>query len=319
MPSRRTFVSSVLTTLFAASAPVRAAQGKNKDDSIELDSDLITVDFTAVDAQGERVKDLKQSEVRVLDDGKVRDLAFFDASSVKDLSRPLAVVLALDISGSIKPEEIPLQRKAALRFVDLVRPESLFAVITFNHEVKVLQKFTNKASDISRAFDRISDIGGSTRLLDTLDQAVTMLKKAPAVRGGRRLRRVIVTITDGYDSASVIDPNELVRRAAGAGATIYALTLPSYVRSLDGKRTRVPTLLEIAGVVPATGGLDFSADSNDLGPFFQAIAEEVTTGYQLAFYPPEASRRDGKFHQIRVEVTRPGVTVRASRQGYQIE
>jgi VWFA-related protein len=193
-------------------------------------------------------------------------------------------------------------------------------VVAFNHEVKVLQKFTSKPAEIGRAFDRMAkDVGGSTRLLDTLDQAVTMLRKAPETRGGRRLRRVIVTITDGYDSASIIDPNELVRRAANVGVTIYAVTLPSYVRALDGKQTRVPTLLEIAGVVPATGGLDFSADADDFGPFFQAIAEEVSTGYQLAFYPPEASRRDGKFHQIKIEVTRPGVTVRAGRQGYQIE
>jgi Ca-activated chloride channel family protein len=316
MPSRRVFVSSLMGAVLASRASSRAGQ---KDDAIELDSDLVTVDFTATDARGERVTDIKQSEVRVFDDGALRELAFFDASSVKDLSRPLAVVLALDVSGSIKPEEIPMQRKAALRFVDLVRPESLFSVVAFSHEVKVLQKFTSKPGEIGRAFDKIRDVGGSTRILDTLDHAVTMLRKAPAVRGGRRLRRIVVTITDGYDSASTIHANEVARRAAAAGVTIYAITLPSYVPSLDGKRVRVPTLLEISGVVPATGGLDFSADMSDFGPFFQAIAEEVTTGYQLAFYPPEANRRDRKFHQIRIEVTRPGVTVRASRQGYQME
>ncbi len=316
MPSRRVFVSSLLTAALASRT--RAGQ-KDKDDSIELDSDLIPVDFTVTDAKGERVTDIKQSEVRVFDDGKLRDLAFFDASSVKDLSRPLAVVLALDISGSIKPEEIPLQRKAALRFVDLVRPESIFSVVAFSHEVKVLQKFTSKPEEIGRAFDKIDEVGGSTRILDTFDQAVTMLRKAPAVRGGRRLRRVVVAITDGYDSASTISATEVARRAAAAGVTIYAVTLPSYVQSLDGKRMRVPTLLEISGVIPATGGLDLTADSKDFGPLFQAIAEEVTTGYQVAFYPPDASRNDGKFHQIRVEVARPGVSVRASRQGYQLE
>jgi Ca-activated chloride channel homolog len=318
MPSRRVFVSSLLTAAFASGALARPGQ-KDGGDSIEIDSDLVTVDFTATDAKGERVKDIKQSEVRVFDDGALRDLAFFDASQVKDLSRPLAVVLALDVSGSIKPEEIPLQRKAALRFVDLVRPESLFSVVTFSHEVKVVQKFTSKPEEIGRAFDKIKDIGGSTRILDTFDHAVTMLRKAPATRGGRRLRRVVVAITDGYDSASTITAPEVARRAAAAGVTIYAITLPSYVQSLDGKRVRVPTLLEISGVIPATGGLDFSADTNDFSPFFQAIAEEVTTGYQLAFYPPEASRRDRKFHQVRVEVARPGVSVRTSRQGYQIE
>ena len=72
-------------------------------------------------------------------------------------------------------------------------------------------------------------------------------------------------------------------------------------------------------MIPATGGLDFSADSKDFDPFFKAIAEEVTAGYQVAFYPPESSRKDSNFHKVRVEVTRPGVTIRASRQGYQFE
>ena len=63
--------------------------------------------------------------------------------------------------------------------------------------------------------------------------------------------------------------------------------------------------------------MDFSADSYDFTPIFRAIAEETASSYQVAFYPPEANRRDGKFHQLRVEVTRPGVTLRASRQGYQ--
>ena len=301
----------------ALSPPSLPAQGRGDEEPIQLDSDLVTVDLIVTDARGEYVTDLKPSEVRLFDDGQPRELAFFGSSSQKELSRPLAVVLALDISGSIKPEEVALQRQSAMRFVELVRPESLFSVVSFSHEVKVLQKFTSQARDVGRAFDKITDVGGSTRLLDTIDQAITMLRKAPAVRSGRRLRRVVVVITDGYDNASVIDANELARRAAAAGVTVYSITLPSYIRTLDGGRTRAITILDVTRIVPATGGMDFSADSYDFTPIFRAIAEEITASYQLAFYPPEATRRDGKFHQLRVEVARRGVTVRTSRQGYQ--
>ena len=233
------------------------------------------------------------------------------------MTRPVAVVLALDISGSLTREEVELQRESAMKFVGLVRPESLFSVLTFNHEVNVLQKFTNEAKSVGKAFDKVRDVGGSTRIFDSIDHGVRMLTKTPHSRAGRRLRRVVVVITDGFDNASTIAPSELVRRASAAGVTVYSITIPSYIRGLDGGRTRAITILDATRLVAATGGSDYSADSSDYTPIFKAIAEEISAEYQLAFYPPEAKRKHGKFHTLRVEVTRPGVKVRASRQGYQ--
>lgn len=299
-----------------AAAPAAAQQKGDSDETLTLDSDLVTLDLIATDAKGNYITDLTKSDVRLFEDEQPREIDFFTPSSQLD-TRPLACVIALDISGSITKKEIGLQREAAQHFVGLVRPESQFAVISFNHEVKVLQKFTSDAKSVGKAFDKIKDVGGSTRLFDTLDQSVTMLSKTPTTRGGRRLKRVIVVITDGYDNSSTIAPLELIRRAAAAGVTIYSITLPSYIATLTGTRERVLTILDAHGVVPATGGIDFSADSNDYTPFFKAIAEEVASGYQLAIYPPEAKRHDGKFHTLRVELTRPGATLRVSRQGYQ--
>ena len=294
-----------------------AARAQDDGDEVRLDSDLVTLDLVVTDAKGDYVTDLKQSEIRLFEDGQPHGIDFFGASSQREPNRPLACVLALDLSGSITKQEVAVQREAAQRFVGLVRPESLFAVVGFNHEVRVVQKFTSDPKAVGKAFDRVGETGGSTRIFDTLDQAVTMLSKAPVARGGRRLRRVVVVITDGYDSASTIAPLELIRRASAAGVTIYSITLPSYMATLAGGRERVLTILDAHGVVPATGGMDFSADRRDYEAIFRAIAEEVAAGYQLAFYPSEAKRRDGKFHPVRVEVTRPGLKIRASRNGYE--
>lgn len=308
----------VLALCAALAAPsVSARQEESRDDVVSLDSEIVTLELTATDAKGDFVTDLKQEEVRLFEDGNERKIDFFDVSHERAMTRPVAVVLALDISGSITPEEIALQRESAMRFVEIVRPESLFAVVSFNHEVNVLQKFTNEAKTVGKAFGKVRDIGGSTRLFDSIDLGIHMLTKAPRARAGRRYRRVVVVITDGFDNASTVVPSELVRRAAAAGVTIYSITLPSYMRSLDGSRARAITILDATRLIPATGGADFSADSSDYTPIFKAIAEEISSEYQIAFYPPEAKRRDGKFHALRVEVTRPGVRIRVSRQGYQ--
>ncbi len=314
---RKTVVALVMFALvWAASTSPRAAA--QDDDTIKLESDLVTVDVAAVNARGEPVTDLKATEIRLFEDGAPRPIDFFASASLPDLARPLAVVIALDTSGSITREELEVQRRAAQQFADLVRPESLFAVVAYNHEVKVLQKFTSEKRDVSKAFDKIRDVGGATRIFDALDQSVSMLAKTPTTRQGRKMRRIIVTITDGIDSSSTISALELIRRATAANATIYSITLPSYIQALDGTRRRSLTILDAHGIVPATGGVDFSADGDDYAPYFRAIAGDASGGYQLAFYPSDAARRDGKSHALRVEVTRPGVELRASRQAYEI-
>lgn len=308
-------VASVLLLLISSPLPRAAAQD---DDVVKLESDLVTIDIAATNAKGEPVSDLKVSEIRLLEDGTGRPIDFFASSTLPDQARPLAVVLALDTSGSITREELEVQRRAAMQFTEFLRPESLFAVVAYNHEVKVLQKFTANKRDVSRAFDKIREVGGATRIFDALDQSVSMLAKTPTTRSGRKMRRIIVTITDGIDSSSTINSIELIRRATVASATIYSITLPSYIRALDGSRHRALTILDAHGIVPATGGVDFSADGNDYAPYFKAIAGDASGGYQLAFYPSDAARRDGKPHSLRVEVTRPGVKLRASRQSYEI-
>ena len=81
-------------------------------------------------------------------------------------------------------------------------------------------------------------------------------------------------------------------------------------------QTPLPTPLDVSGLVELTGGRSVYAEDNNYEPLFRALAEEVTSAYVLAFYPPEEKRRDGQFHNIRIEGP-AGLTLRQSRPGYQ--
>ena len=230
-------------------------------------------------------------------------------------SRPLAVVFALDLSGSLKPEETVTLRDAAMKFTELVKGDSVFAALAFNYKVKVLQEFTSDARKLQRGFEKADKFEGSTRIYDAIDRAITMLSRdAPRTRKGRPLRRVVIVISDGFDSASIIDRREMIRRANAAGVTVYTITLPSFVLSASRSGERVITPLDASRVVSATGGRDFSANTEDFTPIFQALAEEIQSSYALAYY---VDQRDGQFHDIKVKTTRPGVQLRISRTGYQ--
>ncbi|HYL99777.1 MAG TPA: VWA domain-containing protein [Blastocatellia bacterium] len=298
-----------------SSVPSGQNNQKSGDDAIKLESDLVTVDATVMDGKGNYVRDLKEEDFTVTEDGVPQQLAFFESTQHSGLTRPLAAVFDLDVSGSIQPQEIKKQRDAAESFLKLVRPESEFAVMTFNYRIRVVQNFTNDPHKFLAAFGKIEDPGGSTRIFASIDQAIQMLKRGPQSKNGRLLRRVVVVITDGYDSVDSIEQDDMIRRANQAGVTVYSITLPSYLPGLGAKH-RALTLLDASGVVKMTGGADFSADSEDFTPAFNALAEEISSSYTLAFYPPNKDKHDGKVHQIKVQVKRPGVQVKVDRQNY---
>ena len=188
-------------------------------------------------------------------------------------------------------------------FTRLVRPESVFAVISFNNDIRVLQDFTSDVTKLSQGFRRIGQVEGSTRLFAAIDRAVSMLKRAPRHRGGRRLRRVVIVITDGFDNVDTTDQQDLIRRANDGEVTVYrSRCLRTWQHWAQPKKL---TLLDVARIVPLTGGADFSADTKDFMPVFRSIAEEIRSSYTVAFYPPDKNRRDGRVHQLRMNAGSP--------------
>ena len=290
------------------------AQDPPPSNTIRIDTDLVVVDVTATDKRGNYVRDLRADEFQLLENGLPRKIDFFTVTDESSLSRPLAVVFALDLSGSLKPQEIATLHSAAMKFTELMKGDSVFAALAFNNKVEILQDFTNNQRKIEQAFARLDRFGGSTRIYDGIDRAVTMLaKRSSFSRSGRPLRRVVVVITDGFDSSSIIDKNLLKERAKAAGVTVYSIILPSYMLTVNRSTDRVITPLDASRIVEDTGGRDFSADTRDFTPIFKELAEEIHASYALAYYP---EIRDGKYHEVRVTTSRAGVQLRASRTGY---
>jgi len=197
---------------------------------------------------------------------------------------------------------------------------SVFAVIAFGMNVKVLQTFTGDPQKLDHAFDKLArePNGLSTHTYDAVDDAIRLLvRKAPRTRERRLMKRAVVVVTDGFPVGDTVSPQTVIERANAADVSVYTVTLPSYSRMLvSTDRTPLPTPLDVSGLAEKTGGTNIYAFEKDFEPLFRALAEEVTSTYVLAFYPTEEKRRDGRFHTVRIEAPR-GLTVRQSRPGYQ--
>jgi VWFA-related protein len=293
------------------------------DEVLKIDTDLVSLDVVANDVDGRPVRNLRQQDFKVYLDGIEQPLSFFQVERRSGQPRPVAVVFALDISGSMTAEEMERLRSALNAFsARLAGHPALYAVMAFGMNVKVLQKFTSETDKLDRAFERISrePNGLSTHTYDAVDDAIRLLvRHAPRTRERRLMKRAVLVVTDGFPVGDTVSAQTVIERANTADASIYVVTLPSYSRMLPAlTQTPLPTPLDVSGLADLTGGRSVYAEENNYDSLFRALAEEVTSAYVLAFYPPEQKRRDGQFHSIRVDGPR-GLTLRQSRPGFQAE
>lgn len=308
------FISALI--LFLAS-PIFAQNGE---DVIRVKTEIVSFEINVTDKDGKPVRNLKAEDFRIFEDGVERKIDFFEPIT-KQGKRPLSVVFALDISGSMTPPELTRLRDALQNFVGrLADYESYFAVMTFGMKVKTLQSFTNRRDKLEKTFKKMlrDQEGLSTHAYDAVDDAIRLLrKKSPPTVGNQIPKRAVILITDGFPVGDTVHPKTVIERANDAETSVYTVLLPSFSR-LQGDKKPLLTPLEASGLIDKTGGKSFYATAKNFEPLFKALAEELTSSYALAFYPDEEKARDGKFHEVRIE-TPAGFLVKQNRTGYQVK
>jgi VWFA-related protein len=310
-----------LQAAFWCLAAVCPAAAQVRDEPIRIDTDLAAFEVTVTDGNGRPVLGLSRKDFRLFEDGNERPVDFFEPIVRESRSRPLAIVFALDVSGSMTEEEIGALSRALRTFADrLASADSYFAFIAFGMEVKVLQSFTNRPQRIESVF---SDIGRdrdglSTHAYDAVDTAVRMLdRKAPKSIRSRLPRRAVILITDGFPVGDTVSPKTVIERANDADTSVFAVLLPSFSR-LGGGRRPLPTLLEASGLIKKTGGQSFYATDRSFEELFRALAAELTSSYVVAYYPDRDGRDESRFRNVRIEVA-GGLNVRQSRTRFRLK
>lgn len=318
---KKFFSGAGLAVSIAAAVISLSTPAAGQDDGvIRIDTDLISFEVSVSDEKGNPVRGLRTKDFTLFVDGQERKIDFFRPIAKNDDDRPLSVVFALDVSGSVTREELIDLRNAMQTFVDrLADYNSYFAITTFGMEVKTVQSFTNKPSKLRKSFDKIlkDQDGLSTHAYDAVDEAVRMLrKKSPKMIRNRIPKRVVIVVTDGYPVGDIVSPSTVIERANEAETSVYAVILPSYSR-LSGTGRPVMTLLEASGLMKRTGGKSVYATQKDFEPLFEALAEEITASYAIAFYPLESETRQGNFHRVRIE-TSQGLRITQNKSGFSL-
>jgi len=285
------------------------------DEIIKVDTDVVTVLFTAQDRNRRLLTSLKQDDVKIFEDGKPQEVTAFS----RQVDLPLSLAILIDVSAS-QERTLPEEKAAAISFLEtVVRPaKDEVSVISFTGESTLEQGMTNNMPRLRRSIEHIRFIPpsgyigggviagtppisggnqsaqGSTAIWDAIwVTADEILGPAP-----ERTRRAIILLTDGVNTYGKKKLDDAVQAALKSEAIIYSVGIGDNFYSGVDKGA-------LNKISEKTGGRAyFPRDERELRDAFAQIQEEMRSQYLLA-YEPTNQNRDGSYRKIEIQLTSP--------------
>ena len=314
-------VLPLLCVVASAAICICAQKPKPSPSPTPLPGDRETIDIrrvrlpiTVMDKKGQFVPGLTQSDFLVSEDRVPQQIESFSDDISQTL--PLYVAVLMDTSPSTAGK-LKFQQESAMNFIQtVVRPRRdrvLFG--TFDHEISLLQDFTDKLDLLDKAVFGVKKMGTQTALFDAVWQFCD--EKMRSVPG----RRVLLVVTDGEDTYSRATLRDAIDIAQRTETTIFAIsTKAGFLATVPGveagqvadKKDR-----DLQSLAEETGGLAFfTGDMLSLERSFTKISKELRAQY-LVTYNSTNKNYDGTFRKIEVRLadSHGGLKIR-TKKGY---
>lgn len=259
--------------------------------------ELVVIPCSVVDAAGSAVHGLTREDFRVFDNDVPRIVSYFS----QDDDQPVTLGILIDNSDS-QHDLLSEHRRTVFALLHrMLRPDDSAFVISIGEDVRLYHDLTlTEMESFGEPCPRrqgISVCGDSPLWNAVYDAARLKLRGAEG-------NKALLLLTDGFDTGSVHAWSEAAAAAQKADAVVYAIQY----RSGSGRRYAP----ELYRLVAETAGAWFSAQSDDLEPVIARLETDLRRRYVVGFRPETATF--GKLrHDVRIEVTRPNLSVRARR------
>jgi Ca-activated chloride channel homolog len=292
----RTLTTWIFVVSAALSARIPAAQAQSRGGappplSFGTEIEVVNLSVSVTDAQSQYVTGLNESVFSVFEDGVRQKLTLFSHEDV-----PISLALMIDGSASMS-YKLKEARSAASQFVKTLRPKDLAEVVQFNDRIKILEDFTAEQPKLLEAIAR-TEASGPTALHNALYVTLKDLdrqgrQKAP----GDSRRRAIIILSDGEDTASIVDDKQVIELAKKTEIAIYTILLRARAYEADRPAFSQASYL-LSTLSQESGGQFFLPNSlSELDTIYSRIAQELRTLYSVG-YVSSNPRRDGKWRRI---------------------
>ena len=207
--------------------------------------------------------------------------------------RKLAVVLAIDTSGSMLPDNIERAKAAADAFATRMEPGTRMGVVAFSDQPVVVQELTSDLEQV-RAAIRGLTAQGNTALYDAVIQSSQLLGKEDAQRN-------LVLLSDGLHDGPPTTITQAIDAANKNEVDIYTVGLG------PGGDENSANLERMA---KATGGKAFSAAPEQLERLYAVLATTLASQYVVKIALPPGLAGTVNF---RLQVRANGATGRYAK------
>jgi VWFA-related protein len=229
----------------------------------DSDFPIVRVVLTA-DHLGRPVEAIDAEALRVSEGGAQAEVRTIERAI--DASAQLALVLALDTSGSVEGATLAEAQVAAAALLGSLAGGDAAAVLAFSSDVRLVEPLTTDSAAAIEAIDGLR-AAGNTALYAAVGRASEIAAAAEAPR------RAVVLLTDGRDFGGVsgVTRSESLASAAEAPVVFYAIGV--------GESVDRAYLEELAA---GSGGRAFFAEgAADVGAIYAAIEERLRSQFVL--------------------------------------
>ena len=318
----RTILRALLLAVAVTGSGLPQSDDQTQPFTLKENVHLVVVPVSVKDRDGRLVQDLTRDDFKVLEDRKQRPIEYFS----NELT-PISALVLLDTGMSAK--SLATVRSQLRSLSNAFGPEDEVALYFFDKHIRLVQDFTSKTDLIVEAVQKegtegrgegtgpgmlggpmagsptingvnVDNPGSSPTLSAPITKSIhdALYEAAQQLRyrdEGRR--RVVLILSDGAGGGNTFSYQKMIDALEVAKATVYAI---SFSAGWAAKRADL-----LARVARDTGGdIAYVRRSSGLDAACFLFADESRNAYVLGFTPSAA---DGKFHDIGVRVSRPGL------------
>ncbi len=284
---------------------------------IGVEVNMVTVPVTVRKPQGGFLKGLPKDSFLVYEDGEPQEIFFFAQEVL-----PMRIAIVLDSSGSVRTEWGTIKH-ATKKFVENLKPEDEFALISFSSEIRLKMDWGRKTDRLDPVMTSIY-CKGNTKLWDAIwIVSKEVFKEIPE-------KKAMIIMSDGLDNESTVSYREAMQAAIRSEAAVYIVSKTEAVRqkmmfesSLQGIYDGIPheafvqADLALRKLAYETGGrVLYPNNFGQLDNIYSEVDEELRNQYTIGYISTN-SAKDGSYRRLEVRVdTRGAAAAVSARPGY---
>lgn len=260
---------------------------------ISTQTNLVTINATVTDQDGDILNGLKQANFKIVDDGQPQQITNFAPTEA-----PITIVILMEFSARFGGWFGYKAKYWAYDFLNHLGPKDWVALKTFDLKTHLLDDFTrNKmkvANDIaSLYFPDFSESNLFDALLETIDQ----MRDVPG-------KKAILVLATGYDTFSHHTLDQTYKVMRETDTTVFCVGMGEDIDLYSRGGAPIGYLQaknQLTEFAKMTGGYAwFPRFEGEAPSIFNSVAAFLRSQYTLGFSP--STPQDGRYHKLKVEI-----------------